>query len=174
MHQFHNKLKVIRRERNPTSFKASPIVAYAGAGSKDSIYAIGLGLENNVRTDVIGKMISHARGDSNAGRECSLLVVTEASVWHLSLGKMIIKVKEITSFPFAIGSGTSVTKFAMENMGATAFGAVACAINADKSSGGKINLYNCREPDRAPRSEEHDVTAEDFLAIMAELKAYKE
>jgi hypothetical protein len=94
------------------------------------------------------------------------LVVTENSVYDIEFGK-VWKCKKIEQLPYAIGSGGKVATFAMKRLGYSAMGAVACAADVDKSTGGDINYYNCRwanpEAEIPPTIETINYTEEELF-----------
>jgi hypothetical protein len=147
--------------RKPVLLEGEKVLAWAtaGCGSMGRAFdrAMKAGLDLKEVSSVVAAVHNHGG---------HALVVTENSVYDIEFGK-VWKCKKIEQLPYAIGSGGKVATFAMKRLGYSAMGAVACAADVDKSTGGDINYYNCRwanpEAEIPPTIETINYTEEELF-----------
>lgn len=126
-------------------FRGQELVAWAGSGNGPIIEMYGVGLRDGVDILTIGRMANSVYRERHVKPHLTLLVITTESAyqvtWAENAGSIV---KEITTIPYSIGSGSKAATLAMKRLGLTAMAAVACAIDVDPSSGGDVCYVHCR------------------------------
>lgn len=160
---YRSKVESFRRPMEGCKFNGEYIIAWATAGCG----VVGAAFDKAIRK---GMNLSHAADTISAIRgmgkdkSCRAILVTVEKVYVVTFGNLF-SWEEVTTFPFAIGSGGVAAALAAKHFGYTAQGAVGCAMDVDSASGGKINYVVCRnEPDGITgKVEEIDYTKEELF-----------
>jgi hypothetical protein len=137
--------KVNYYPRLTITFQGEPVIAWAGAGNAPLIEMFSEGLRQGVEIKAIGKMAAKVNAERMTQPTMTMLVVTAFTCYEVQYHfRMGAQVKEITKFPYSIGSGSKAALLAMKRLGFTAPAAVACGIDVDPHSGGEVCYVNCR------------------------------
>lgn len=140
---YRSKVEAFRRPMDDRKFNGEHIIAWATSGCGVTGEAFDKAIKKGMNLSHAADMCSAIRGIGK-GRSCRAILVTTEKVYEVKFGNLF-SWKEVTEFPFAIGSGGAAAELAAKRFGYTAQGAVACAMDVDDSTGGKINYVVCRE-----------------------------
>lgn len=147
--------------RKPVVFQGESVKAWGTAGCGSMGRAFDQAMKSGLDMEALSTVLSFVHGHSGHA-----LVITEENVYDITFGKMW-RCKKITELPYAIGSGGKAAMLAMKRFGYSAMGAVACAADVDKSTGGDIHYYNCRwvrsDEELAPTVETINYTEEELF-----------
>lgn len=162
----HMRCKVVHPRNNlELTFNDQKIIAWAGAGDANLIEALGTALKAKIPIEEAARILSAFQRGLKRTASCTILLVTDQSVWSIKCSAFFaITVKEITEFPYAIGSGSPAARLAMRRYGLSAMAAVALAIDNDQYTGGTVSYIQCRNTTEH-KVESYNYTEEDILEL---------
>lgn len=166
VHQTHHNIRKVHRGATDVFYNEQRVIGWAGAGDANLIDALGYALKEGIALTEAAKLIGQFMKGLRRSASCTLLIVTEVTVWEVRCNSyMTVKDKEITQFPYAIGSGAPAARLAMVRYGLSAPAAAALSIDSDEYSGGEVCYLQCRNTTEH-KVESYTYTEEDILELV--------
>lgn len=167
VHGHRNKLFIAKPN---TRFHGETVLAFAGAGSAPTIHALSKAMDNNLELGKVWEVILTLNGNPHC--QCRtgsarMIVVGEQSTWLIDTGVRSVTIDKVTEFPVAIGSGSRAALLGIKRMGFNAIGGLACAMDVDEGTGGRMNYVNCREETTPTKCQHYEWTQADTDELFA-------
>jgi hypothetical protein len=156
----------IQLPKTPVLFNGSPMLAWAGAGNGSLIDLYGVGINEGIAIDVLGRMACKVFLERTTKPSMTLVVVTDDTVWQVMWDQRVgSMMKEITEIPYSVGSGSKAAMLAMKRLGLSAMAATACGIDVDPHSSGEVCYVHCRGEERDDALLRYTYTEADMLEL---------